>query len=127
MKASHILTQNFGTPVTPLTIDDRLSELVCELRSPSCHDGSHPTESEIAGLEHGTLDERLARLFTLNDKYRDGWRASARIAGLCYDVQVRHFGSRPISFVPAVADVLDLMERTGCSQNACVAALGGSD
>lgn len=41
------------------------------------------------------------------------------------EAAVRYYARRPISFVPAVADVLAYMHETGLSQDDAVRALGG--
>ena len=85
--------ENYGTVLHPLTIEQAFDRLIEELhtfyREPYAQ---WPTDEEIATLDAGTTDARIYALTVLNNKYRDGWHASARIASLRHDISQRMHG-----------------------------------
>ncbi len=48
-----------------------------------------PTAAEVESLRTGTAEERIEAAIALNDKYRDGWSFSARLAGICHAIYCR--------------------------------------
>lgn len=82
-----------------------------------------PTEAEVEQLRSGSDESRVMAAMRLNRIYRDGYTASAKIAGFCHYVYVVNGAGKT---VPMVADVLRVMGY-GLTQSEAVYALGGTD
>ena len=106
-------------------IEQEIADLAADLSGgyrPSY--AQYPTDQEIASLSVGSLEQKIAVVMRLNDQYRDGWDASAALAGVAHYIHVTALPVAPAVNVPAEADVLRMMAH-GLSRAQAVYALGG--
>jgi predicted HAD superfamily Cof-like phosphohydrolase len=115
-------------------------ELVAKFRDPNAYRASHeehPTAEEVDTLDEavrsGVYCRLVAETLVLCRKYQDGYTDSCRLSHLAYRMDVANptaFRGGPnknlVARVPAVAEVLYVMNRSGCSQKEAVELLGGN-